>query len=334
MRKLLEIGYMARDFVRVASGRDYFHAPQPLGPYFTQRGAIRGCYYNDLRRKADWTGATHLGAPIIYFPALGEEIAFPITVLQFGLGATDRWLLEGAEADRRRALDAVRWTLASLRVDGSLPNRFPELQPGLPFFSDNSGMACGEALSLLTRAITNRIVEGTELQTAELAVRRIADSLLAPIEDGGTSLHRGEEISFCELCRRDEHVILNGWIFALFGLRDYAKHTGCAAARRAYDQSVATLDRRASEYLLPDGWSLYDTHGRVASPFYHQLHIALLGAMTRLEPDASRLADVVARMESADSPLNRTRYTVAKAWRKLCERKPYATVGAAPKRAA
>lgn len=321
---------MARDFARVVSGRDYFHAPQPLGPHFEDPR----CYYNELRPKADWAGPTRDGVPLVYFPILGETIAFPITILQFGLGAMDRWLLESDDECLRKAEAAVEWVLAAMAADGSLPNRFSELQPGKPFYSDNSGMAQGQAISLLVRMLEHGRLGVATANRVENTVHDLAASLLRPVEAGGAALRQGDDLAFCEVCRKDDHVILNGWVFALFGLRDYALHTGSPHDREAYDQSVATLARRAPEYLQPDNWSRYDNDGRVSSPFYHQLHIALIDAVVRLDPHADALRSVLARLRDGDTPLSRARYTAAKAWRKLVERTPYATTGGSEKKVA
>ena len=119
-------------------------------------------------------------------------------------------------------------------------------------------------------------------QKAYEALPTIAQNLLAPLDEGGCALRDGDDLYFCELCRTDGHVIVNGWVFALFGLRDYAEFSADDDIRAALEHSARTLANRIDDYLLPCDWSMYDNRGRTASPFYHALHVSLIDAMHRL----------------------------------------------------
>jgi hypothetical protein len=93
----------------------------------------------------------------------------------------------------------------------------------------------------------------------------------------------------------DPSHILNGFVYALWGLRD-AGLVGVAGAEGLYRDGVrslaATLDPFDCGY-----WSNYQcpehSPPRVASLTYHRLHTAMLRIMSRLEPDEvfARLAD-------------------------------------------
>ena len=77
-----------------------------------------------------------------------------------------------------------------------------------------------------------------------------------------------------------------------------------------------------SRYCLPGGWSIYNSEGRISSPFYHDLHIALLDAMFRLTAkDAFR--DYAQSFRRANGGLNRCRYTLLKMWDKLTDAHSY-----------
>ncbi len=76
--------------------------------------------------------------------------------------------------------------------------------------------------------------------------------------------------------------ILNGFMWAVWGVYDYFLATGDTFARTLFEASVRTLLNNIARYDL-EFWSLYEQSGTalpmVASPFYHQLHIVQLRVM-------------------------------------------------------
>ena len=79
--------------------------------------------------------------------------------------------------------------------------------------------------------------------------------------------------------------ILNGMIWALWGVHDYALATGDPSAHELFGKVVQTIERNLARYDA-GFWSLYEQSGTrlkmMASPFYHRLHIVQLGIMRRL----------------------------------------------------
>jgi len=79
--------------------------------------------------------------------------------------------------------------------------------------------------------------------------------------------------------------ILNGFIWASWGIYDYLLATGDEAARRLFEKFVETLAKNIDRYDI-GFWSLYEQSGTrlkmVASPFYHRLHIVQLQIMHQL----------------------------------------------------
>ena len=115
--------------------------------------------------------------------------------------------------------------------------------------------------------------------------------------------------------------ILNGFIWATWGVYDYWLATKDARARSLFDSAVSTIVRNLEKYDL-GFWSLYEQSGTrlpmVASPFYHQLHIVQLRAMQKLTGNEAfgRYAD---RWEGyAESRSKRTRALCYKGAFKLC----------------
>ncbi len=82
-----------------------------------------------------------------------------------------------------------------------------------------------------------------------------------------------------EFPRKDGNIVLNGWIFAMFGLYDYVNFKKDAAVQKTFDRTLKTLERVLPEFYRPNGWGLYDNMGRVCSPFYQDLQASLLEAL-------------------------------------------------------
>jgi hypothetical protein len=115
--------------------------------------------------------------------------------------------------------------------------------------------------------------------------------------------------------------ILNGFIWAAWGVYDYFLATGDASAQELFERAVHTMLHNLDRYDL-GFWSLYEQSGTrlpmVASRFYHQLHIVQLRMMHRLtgEAEFARVAD---RWENyARSRSNRARALCYKSAFKLC----------------
>ena len=202
-------------------------------------------------------------------------------VMLYGLGSVDRFLLE-RDPQRLHAIRTVgRWLLENVGEDGFWPE-FIKGDVRHEFYSANSAMNQGLGLSFLVRVI--RYVKAAGLPTAVLTelVRALAGTMLKPAAEGGVTSRRGSDFFFLEYCRRDEAVVFNSWVYAVFGLMDYVEFQVDEVARGALDETLGTMRTRVCAYQLRDGWSRYDDHGRICSPFYHRLHISLVDALARL----------------------------------------------------
>jgi len=320
MSKLNDLLYMTRDFARVALGKDYFHQPQPLGRYFEDGRS----YYNDFRGKADWKGARIEGIPALYLPALDRQITFPIMVIQYGLGSIDRYLENGEDAWLKQVQAVTRWILETLGPGDSFENYFPSMDASKSFYSGNSGMAQGETLSFLGRVVDLELAPEVESRSVRDKMESVFDNMIMPMSEGGTSSTEHGQLRFHEVCGRDQQVILNGWIYAIFGLVDYARYTQRADVARVLRQTQTTLEADIHNFIRSDGWSIYDSLGRVASPSYHTLHIHLMDAMVRLTG-----AEVFERahhtFRRAATPGKKFLYTARKVVDKIRDKRAYST---------
>ena len=79
--------------------------------------------------------------------------------------------------------------------------------------------------------------------------------------------------------------ILNGFIWALWGVYDYARWSGRSDAFQIWEAGVATLAKRLADFDT-GWWSLYEARDgsreMLASRYYHTLHITQLRVMHRL----------------------------------------------------
>ena len=143
-----------------------------------------------------------------------------------------------------------------------------------------SAMAQGQAASLLLRVY---LVTGREelAESARLAMRPFD----RPVERGGVTAVVGSSLFAEEYPTTPASHVLNGAVFALWGVRDVAETLDDESARRLhddlYDGLVATLPR-----FDLGTWSRYDLYPKppvnIASSFYHRLHISQLEALGSL----------------------------------------------------
>lgn len=273
-----------RKWVRYASGASYQHQPQREGAFFVP-GTLSG-YFNDLRAKADFTGEMRDGVPVVRTDTM-DAFFFPIVIFQWGLANWDLWLASDQQDDLRRnnVLAAANWAAGAVSADGGW-----ECWTGLvrPVISPFSAMAQGEAASLLVRAH----LIAPEAGYQQLA-RKAVDFMLQP---GPQSLVRnwGDWYSLEEYPGDGMPAVLNGWCFALIGIEDLRLSTPdplLDAARDRYAESLA----RALPKFDTGYWSRYNIGNNVASPFYHDLHIAQLRTLARIFP-----AQAAAYLETAD----------------------------------
>jgi len=181
-------------------------------------------------------------------------------------------------------------------------------------------MAQGEATSLLVR-----VFQETGETSFASAARAALDPMSKPRADGGVCAQLDGDVWLEEYPTDPPSYVLNGAIFALWGLRDAAVGLRDDAAKDAFATSLSAL--AANLWRFDTGWwSLYSLYPHpvrnVASSFYHDLHINQLTAMQRLCP-REEFQTTCARWEQySRSALNCRRAFAAKAgFRLLVPRK-------------
>ena len=262
--------------------RDYWHVKEPAGTNFTP-GTLGG-YYIDMQAKAgSYHGPTHDGFPLRNQNREGLQL-LPSTIAQLALGHYEAWLDDNDGARLERFLGCADWL-----VKNHLP--CPHKLPGWHYLFDHgrlsirapfiSAMGQGQGISVLTRAhqLTKK---QTYLDTAIQALQPFH----CQVAKGGVTAHLGNgDLYFEEYpCRPYSHI-LNGHIFALWGLYDFAVYQQDALVKQLFQSGTHTLAKLLPRYDLGN-WTRYGLfpHPRpnIASPFYHELHIAQMHAMYKL----------------------------------------------------
>jgi heparosan-N-sulfate-glucuronate 5-epimerase len=313
MRTLKELIVLSKDLLKYISGKDYSRQPQPLGKYFNDPR----CYYNDLRGKAFLEEMAFIdGVPAIKFASTAELHSFPIDIFLYGLGSLDRYFFDKDSSVLNNVEDVARWIINHILATGAFDNKWKEISPHQEFFSNNSGMGQGLALSFAIRVVKYDLCNQSIRDGLSGVIERIKNNMLLPVQNGGTRFDMENGISFMEFPRMDGNIVLNGWIFAVFGLCDYLNFKKDHQVKETFDLTVKTMGDMLPEYHLPNGWALYDNMHRSCSPFYQDLHIVLLEAMYEITKfEHFRLYSQKA--SKANTTVNRFYFTITKIIEKM-----------------
>lgn len=258
--------YKIKKWTKMMTGNSISHVDQGEGKVYSIN-EIKG-YYNNLTEKV--TKREDLGNKVPMSNVdTGEKIYFPIEIFQYGLGAYDLFLLNNDKKMLTKVKAAANWAVNNQQEDGSW-RTFAYENPLHPY----SSMAQGEGISLLLRAYIE-LEDKKYLDTVKKAI----EFMLLPIDKGGTTKYEGEDVYFYECT--DDPLILNGWIFSLWGVVDYCKYFNDSEVKNILEKTLKTLERKLSDFDI-GYWSMYEDGMRISSPFYHKLHIAQLNIMYEL----------------------------------------------------
>lgn len=280
-----------------------------------------GEYYMMFREKADYAGQYDAaGVPMLdYHGVIGLQYN-PIAIAQWGLANYNLFCKTSDETRWRKTLKAADWLVANLEQNTHgqwvWNHHFDwDYRDTLkaPWYS---GLAQGQGVSLLLRAHAH---SGDEKY--QRAAQQSFVALTLPISEGGVLFEdEGNNLWIEEYLVDPPTHILNGFIWALWGVFDYWLARKDSNARNIFDRGASTLVLNLPRFDT-GYWSLYEQSGTrlkmLASPFYHQLHIVQLRVLSRMTGD-TRFAAVAERWEGyAQRGSNRTRALVEKSVFKL-----------------
>lgn len=253
------------------SGTSLLYVDQGVGKAF-KPGVLCG-YFNDLTEKVLKDPDTLMKGSL---PSMqnerGESIVFATTIFQYGLGCYDLLLLDNKEEYLSQFIKCVDWAVMNQDSFGGW-----DVSAFAGIDSRYGAMAQAEGCSLLLRAYV-LLNEDLYLERAKKAI----DLMLRPIEKGGTALYHGNDLILLEFTNTS--VVLNGWIFSLFGIYDYYLVTKDHQYFENLQRTLNSLKSRLCDFDT-GFWSKYNLNNSIASPFYHKLHISQLEALSMIDSD-------------------------------------------------
>lgn len=280
-----------------------------------------GAYYMSFAQKADYASPLdEAGIPMLdYRGVLGRQYN-PIAIAQYGLGNYNGYLRTGDSSRNGKFLNVADWLVASLRQNPAglwvWMHEFDWEYRDILRAPWYSGLAQGQGISLLLRAYK----ETRDSRYLECA-QRAFESFKVDVRSGGVLCTDSQgDRWFEEYIVFPETHILNGFIWASWGVYDYWLATNAREAGELFQAAVETLRHRLTSYDL-GYWSLYEHSGTalpmIASRFYHSLHIVQLRVMHAITGE-SFFGEVADRWEGyQQSELNRLRAFFGKALFKL-----------------
>lgn len=293
----------------IATGKNRVAVRQDVGKYY-KLDEIAG-YYNDLTGKVDSnTLLDDNGIPINEI-AGGKKVYFPISIFQYALGLWDLSIGDGKNKEyQAHFLKLCDWIYEHQRSDGSWDCFSP-----IGYKTQTvSAMGQGEAVSVLIRAY-----QLTDEEKWLESAGKAAGFMFVPVNEGGVLRRDGENVYLEEYPggNGEKLSVLNGWIFSVFGLYDYLIiKKDDEKVMKLFESTVKTMVSCLNKY--DNGyWSCYDQTGRIASPAYHQLHIALLKVMSEITSEDIFLEYFNRWSKYSDSSLCRIRAVLKKVVQKL-----------------
>ncbi len=301
-------------FLRKELGwRELYHEPQGEGKHLNV--APLGGYFIDFSSKVRGLGCADAeGVPTLPGPR-GKPFYHPVTICEWGLGQYDAWLGSDNSVHRDFFLRSAHWLVRHQDDNGGwvvfdMDPRGPRsgARVGIPAMwhdstSRYSALAQGLALSILARA--GQIEPSHSYVAAAESAFELASR---DTQEDGVCLRTEEGPCMAEVVSGEDELILNGWMFALFGIWDHWLATREEPVRAFFEESCDALLRDLSRFDL-GWWSAYDLHGNVAKPFYHSLHSAQLLVLSRVY-DKPALGVMAKHWADVATPRNALRASV------------------------
>lgn len=248
-----------------------------------------GEYYMVFAYKAQYPGPfdEHEIPMLDYKGNVGRQYN-PIAIAQYGLGHYNRYERTGQAENRNVFLKVADWLVSHLEPNpGGIPvwNHYFDWEYRDTLKSPwYSALSQGQGISLLLRAFK---------ETGDAAyidaARQAFTSFNTDISAGGVNFKDKQGyLWFEEAIVNPPTHILNGFMWALWGIYDYYLISREDSVKGLFDQGVNTLKDNLNRFDT-GFWSLYEISGTrlkmLASAFYHSLHIVQLQVMFRLTKD-------------------------------------------------
>lgn len=238
-----------------------------------------GQYYMPFFYKAKYSGPfDKQGIPLLnYYGRIGKQYN-PIAIAQYGLAHYNLYKRKNDKKHLHIFLKQADWLNDNLEVNSygvkvwmhHFDWEYKETLKA-PWYS---GLSQGQGISLLARAYLET-KDKKYLDSASMAF----EAFLKDIKQGGVVY---ENAWLEEYILDPPTHILNGFIWALWGIYDYYLLTG--RHLDLYNKCHETLKKNLARYDA-GFWSKYDVFS-LASSFYHKLHIVQLKVLAKMTGDS------------------------------------------------
>lgn len=184
---------------------------------------------------------------------------------------------------RRMFLNCANWLIehATYYEDYAVwEYSYPSFYDTKPGWRSSQAQALGIQLLIRAYKLTN---DPKYLNCAKHSLRVFCVS----VEDGGVTDKASSEEwwydKFADVeCTKPK--VLNGMMFALFGIHDFYEWTNDSDAKFLFDNGIISLRKHLREYDA-GYYSYYDRLGNVASQHYHNIHIQQLAQLYDITGD-------------------------------------------------
>ncbi len=250
----------------------------------------------------DTTGGLHPAYPIVHSP---------ITIAQYTLAHWNQYLATGYEQYRKAFLTQANWLVEHQIKIAEDASGWPISSPSPVFYTKGSwlsAVAQGCGLSVLARGY-----QLTQDETFLEGARRVVHTFERDILDGGVSAPIGRDgVFFEEVATYPAAHTLNGLIFALIGLHDYAAIAGNSCMPQCFQHCKATLHNVFDEFDL-GFWTRIDLLQRdLATPAQLAQQTMLLEALAGCT-ECSHCAEQASRWQRYQrGPFSLLRYELAR----------------------
>jgi len=245
-----------------------------------------GPYYMPFFTKADYTAFLDAnGIPKLdYHGEVGLQYN-PIAIAQYALGNYNHYLKGADPARFDKFLLAADWLVDNLEKNPKgvwVWNHYFDWEYRDTLYSPwYSALSQGQGISCLVRAHLE-----TKNDKYLGAAEKALNSFLVELDQGGVTYQDQDGNVWLEETIVDPPThILNGFLWAIWGIYDYYLYTSDSRAKALFNQGISTLVAHLPSYDT-GFWSLYEHSGTrlfmLASPFYHQLHIVQLKVMNHI----------------------------------------------------
>ncbi|MCK4753242.1 MAG: hypothetical protein KAS75_07335 [Planctomycetes bacterium] len=265
-----------------SSNLSFWHTPLEINDI--EDSSKLGKYYMNFAEKTKFSGPFDTdGIPMLDYKGNVGIQYNPNAVAQYALGFYDLFLDTGNQKYKEVFLKQAEWFLKNMRIVeedvGLWEYNFDfDYHKGLkaPW---RSALAQGQGVSVVARAYL-LTKDSSYLDAADKAFESFMHQIDEP---GGVTYIDDKGYTWLEelLFNPPTHV-LNGFIWALWGVYDYYLLTKNPKAIELFNESVRTLENHIQKYDI-GFWSVYHLHStklrEIASPYYQRLHIIQLNVM-------------------------------------------------------